>query len=85
MPSSEFAGWVIEYILIIMGVVTTFIMGDVFPKQTPFIGVVFVGIISVLAYVWGFRVKSYTLIITSLSVWVMVGAWSTFWGLAYGI
>ena len=86
-PSSEGAllGWVFELLLIAVGVMTAVLMGDVFPRYTPLGFVVFIGALSVIMFVFSYRAKSLALNLWSIFLWVMVGFWSTFWGLAYSI
>ena len=85
MPSGALAGWLIEFVLIFLGLVTTLLMGNVFPSITPQIFVVLLGLLALVLFMYGFKVKSKALRCISILFWVMVGTWSTFWGLVYGI
>ena len=85
MPSSALAGWIIEFALIILGLVTAVLMGNVFPDITPQPLVIFLGFLTLVLFMYSFKLKSKLLRCVSILLWVIVGTWSAFWGLVYGI
>ena len=85
MSSSALVGWLIEFILILLGVITTSLMGNVFPSITPQVAVVLFGLSALALFIYSFKTGSKILRCVSILFWVAVGTWSTFWGLVYGI
>jgi hypothetical protein len=78
-------GLVFQFFLILLGVVTTVMMGDVFPAPLVQEVVIGIGLLSISLFIYSLRSSSAKARICSILVWVSVGAWSTFWGLASSI
>ena len=85
MPDNKFIGWLIEFVLIFFGAITTILMGEVFPNFTPFGLVVLAGVFTTLLWVYSYKIKSKILGHISVFLWATIGTWSTFWGIVYGI
>ena len=78
-------GLMIEFILISLGVITVVLMGDVLPSPLSSTVVAIIGMLSLAFYLYSVKIRSLSMSIAALLLWVCVGTWSTFWGLAYSI
>lgn len=78
-------GMFIQLVMVMIGGITTILMGKVFPPPIVFEVVIGLGVLSIGLFSCGLKCRSLKLSFTSLVIWVFVGSWSTFWGIAYGI
>ena len=88
MPGGALAalfGLFLQLVFVMLGVVTTILMGSVFPPPLIFEVVLALGFVAVVVFVLGVRFSALKLSYTAIVLWVFVGCWSTYWGIVYGI
>jgi len=82
---SVLLGLLFQLFLILFGVITTIVMGDVFPALLVQEVVIGIGLLSMSLYIYSLRSSSEKARVCSLFIWVSVGAWSTFWGVVSSV
>ena len=78
-------GLLLQLVFVMLGAVTTILMGSVFPPPLVFEVVLALGLAAIAAFIVSVRMRALKLGYAAIVVWVSVGCWSTFWGIAYGV
>lgn len=78
-------GLLLKLVFVMLGVVTTILMGSVSPPPLIFEVVLSLGILSIVVFTLGVKLRAIKVSYAAIVLWVFVGCWSTFWGVAYGV
>ena len=79
------SGLLFQLVFVMLGLGTTILMGSVFPPPLVFEVVIALGIFSVAIFSYGIKFHANKVSYAAIVLWVFVGSWSTFWGIAYGV
>lgn len=91
-PSVESVLWyapffVVEYLLVLSGPIATIVVASSYLNQIHLAILLGIGVVSLLWWVYLLKIENNSRVKLSIpiSIWIGVGVWSTFWGLAAGV